>query len=72
MSTWFLTKKPKSYDEKWRITSSNGACLTGCLHAEKNKFIFITLHKTQDQIGQNLIIELNTLKLIEEKTGNIL
>jgi hypothetical protein len=36
-----LTKKPKPYNGKGRAFSTNGAGLTGCLHAEECKKIHL-------------------------------
>jgi hypothetical protein len=35
MDTPLLIKKPKSYNEKKKISSTNGAGLIGCLHVEE-------------------------------------
>ena len=48
MYTWSLTKKPKIYNRKKKASSTNGACIIGCLGIEEwNRTIFITLNKTQ-------------------------
>ena len=37
MDTWFVIKKPKPYNGKKKVSSTNGAGLTGCLHVEECK-----------------------------------
>lgn len=35
MNTWFLLKKPESYNEIKKASSTNGPGPTGCLHVEE-------------------------------------
>ena len=53
---------------KEKATSINGAALTGNQYVEKWK-IFVTLHKPQVHVDQNLNIKPDTLNIIEEKVG---
>ena len=41
MDTWTLTKKPNIYNRKMKVSSINGADLTGSQYVEKWKLIHI-------------------------------
>jgi hypothetical protein len=66
-----LTKKPKIYNGKKKVSLTNGGGLTGYLMwKNENRSIFITLHKAQVQVDQRPSIKPDISNLIGEKVGN--
>ena len=66
-----MTKTPKTYSRVRKVSSINGAGLTGCLYVEKNenRLIFVTLHKAQVQVDQGPQHKTRYTELTEEKVG---
>ena len=68
MNTQFLTKKPKLYNGKKKVSSTEGVGIAGCSYVEECKQIYICI-KLKSKWIKDLNMDLVTLNLIEEKMG---
>jgi hypothetical protein len=71
MDTWFLTKKPKYTMEYKKVSSINGASITGSRYVKTMKLdLYLSLcTKLKSKWIKDLNIYPDKLNLIEEKGG---